>query len=61
MTPQDEKRSITILLILGGGIIGYEVGVFCYSVASGADFVLFVLVIFILIGLLAKQENTDDN
>ena len=63
MTPQDENRSSSILLVLGGGIIGYEVFVFWYSVASGADFVLFVLAIFMIIGLIAKQEidNKDES
>ena len=42
-------------------MIGYEIGVFTLSEATGADFVLFVVAIFIIFGIFAKQHQDESN
>lgn len=63
MPEQNEKTALSILLILGGGLLGYEIGVFVHSEATGSDFVLFVVAIFLIFGIFAKQnqDETDNN
>ena len=58
---QKEKTSTSILLILGGGMVGYEIGVFTLSQAIGADFVLLVVAILMIIGVFAKQNQDETN
>lgn len=58
---QQEKTSTSILLILGGGMVGYEIGVFTLSQAIGADFVLLVVAILMIIGVFAKQNQDETN
>lgn len=61
MTDKETNQAHSILLILGGGMIGYEIGLFTLTEATGADFVLLVVAILMIIGIFAKQAQNETN